>query len=89
MLRTAQIALKSAEEQQKLMEEQMKKQDAQDAAAKAKATRDVSIVIHRRPQFSATVAVVPEPQVGSRTKSPGSVAISMQRSTMRSLVWTT
>src|SRR5204863_3150652 len=49
------------------------------ARAKASATRDVSIVIQRRPHCSATVAVVPEPQVGSSTRSPGSVAINMQR----------
>src|ERR1700687_4259135 len=45
------------------------------ARASANATREVSIVIQRRPHCSATVAVVPEPQVGSSTKSPGSVAI--------------
>ena len=40
------------------------------------------MVIQRRPHCSATVAVVPEPQVGSSTRSPGSVVIRMQR-------WTT
>ena len=49
--------------------------------ASASATREVSIVIQRRPHCSATKAVVPEPQVGSSTRSPGSVDISMQRST--------
>ena len=34
------------------------------ARASASATREVSIVIQRRPHCSATVAVVPEPQVG-------------------------
>ena len=48
--------------------------------ASANATRLVSIVIHRRPHSSATTAVVPLPHVGSSTKSPGSVAIRMQRS---------
>ncbi len=38
------------------------------------------MVIQRRPHCSATVAVVPEPQVGSSTRSPGSVVISTQRS---------
>ena len=51
------------------------------ARAKAKATREVSSVIQRRPHCSATNAVVPEPQVGSRTRSPGSVTINRQRST--------
>ena len=46
----------------------------------ANGTRDVSHVSHRRPHPSATKAVVPEPQVGSRTKSPGRVVIKMQRS---------
>ena len=46
------------------------------ARASASATREVSIVIQRRPHCSATNAVVPEPQVGSSTRSPGSVAIS-------------
>ena len=45
------------------------------ARASASATREVSIVIQRRPHCSATVAVVPEPQVGSSTRSPGSVAM--------------
>ena len=40
------------------------------------------MVIQRRPHCSATVAVVPEPQVGSTTKSPGSVVIRIQRSTI-------
>ena len=48
--------------------------------ASASATREVSIVIQRRPHCSATNAVVPDPHVGSRTRSPGSVHISMQRS---------
>ena len=39
--------------------------------ASASATRDVSIVIHRRPHCSATYAVVPEPQVGSSNKVTG------------------
>src|SRR6266705_1503265 len=56
---------------------------------KAKATRDVSIVIHRRPHFSATNAVVPEPHVGSITRSPGSVDMSKQRSITLGLVCTT
>ena len=47
------------------------------ARASASATREVSIVIQRRPHCSATVAVVPEPQVGSSTRSPGSEAINM------------
>src|SRR5688572_16900266 len=34
-------------------------------------TREYSIVIERRPSARATVLVVPEPQKGSRTKSPG------------------
>jgi hypothetical protein len=54
------------------------------ARARASATREVSIVIQRRPHCSATVAVVPEPQVGSRTRSPGSVAMRRQRSTFAS-----
>ena len=49
------------------------------ARASARATREVSMVIQRRPHCSATYAVVPEPQVGSSTKSPGSVVIRMQR----------
>ena len=57
--------------------------------ANAIATREVSIVIQRRPHCSATVAVVPEPQVGSSTRSPGSVAIRRQRSMIRVPVWTT
>ena len=36
------------------------------ARAKAKATLDVSMVIQRRPHCSATVAVVPDPQVAFR-----------------------
>src|SRR5215207_6718904 len=51
------------------------------ARVSARATRDVSIVIQRRPHCSATVAVVPEPQVGPRTRSPGSVAIRRHLST--------
>ena len=50
------------------------------ARAKARATREVSTVIHLRPHCSATMAVVPDPQVGSRTKSPGSVAMRMHLS---------
>jgi hypothetical protein len=59
------------------------------ARANASATRDVSIVIQRRPHCSATYAVVPEPQVGSRTRSPGSVDISTHRWTTFVLVCTT
>src|SRR3990167_5833673 len=47
--------------------------------AKASATREVSTVIHRLPHCSATYAVVPLPHVGSKTKSPGSVVMRMQR----------
>ena len=54
--------------------------------ASASATRLVSQVIQRRPHFSATKAVVPLPQVGSSTKSPGSVVIRMQRSITVGLV---
>ena len=50
------------------------------ARASARATREVSMVIQRRPHCSATYAVVPEPQVGSRTRSPGSVVMRIQRS---------
>ena len=53
------------------------------------ATRLVSQVIQRRPHFSATKAVVPEPQVGSSTRSPGSVVIKRQRSSVFTPVWTT
>ena len=52
-------------------------------------TRLVSVVIQRRPQSSATNAVVPLPHVGSSTKSPGSVVIKRQRSITFALVWTT
>ena len=38
------------------------------------------MVIHRRPHCSATMAVVPDPHVGSSTRSPGSVVIRMHRS---------
>src|SRR5207244_765383 len=38
------------------------------ARANASATRDVSMVIQRQPHCSATYAVVPEPQVGSKTR---------------------
>ena len=38
------------------------------------------MVIQRRPHCSATKAVVPEPQVGSSTRSPGSVVMRRQRS---------
>src|SRR5439155_14148360 len=57
--------------------------------ASASATRDVSMVIHRRPHCSATYAVVPDPHVGSKTRSPGSVVIRMQRLTSSVFVWTT
>ena len=56
------------------------------ARASARATREVSMVIQRRPHCSATYAVVPEPQVGSRTRSPGSVVINTQRSTTLAVV---
>ena len=46
------------------------------------------MVIHRRPHRSAICAVTPDPHVGSSTRSPGSVAIRMQRSTTESAVWT-
>ena len=46
-------------------------------------------MIQRRPHFSAHHAVVPEPQVGSNTRSPGSEVIRRQRSTTLVLVWTT
>src|SRR5690606_1960421 len=59
------------------------------ALARASATLDVSITIQRRPHCSATYAVVPEPQVGSSTKSPGSVVIKIQRLTTSGLVSTT
>src|SRR5579885_118095 len=57
--------------------------------ANVSATRDVSHVIHRRPNFSALAAVVPEPQVGSKTRSPGSVVITRHLSTTLGLVSTT
>ncbi len=47
------------------------------------------MVIQRRPHCSATMAVVPEPQVGSSTRSPGSEVIKMQRWTTFVAVWTT
>ena len=53
------------------------------------AMRLVSLVIQRRPHCSATWAVVPLPQVGSSTRSPGSVVIRMQRWTTFAVVWTT
>src|SRR6185436_16800348 len=59
------------------------------ARANASATREVSIVIQRRPHCSATTEVVPEPQVGSSTRSPGSVVMRTQRATTARLVWTT
>jgi hypothetical protein len=59
------------------------------ARANASATREVSMVIQRRPHCSATNAVVPEPQVGSHTRSPGSVIMSTHRSRTRETVWTT
>src|ERR1700679_3341427 len=57
--------------------------------ARASATREVSAVIHRLPHCSATNAVVPDPHVGSRTRSPGSVAKSTQRATTLVFVSTT
>src|SRR3954451_17604801 len=63
--------------------------DMRRVRARERATRLVSIVIHRRPHCSATYAVVPEPHVGSSTKSPGSVVIRRQRSTAFGAVWTT
>ena len=57
--------------------------------ASATGTREESQVIHRRSHFSAHQAVVREPQVGSRTRSLGSGAISKQCSTTLGLVWTT
>ena len=57
--------------------------------ARASATRLVSIVIHRRPHCSATYAVVPDPHVGSSTRSPGSVVMRRQRSMTFVVVWTT
>ena len=45
------------------------------ARASASATREVSMVIHRRPHCSATVAVVPEPQVGSEPARQGLAAM--------------
>src|SRR5260370_11961231 len=59
------------------------------ARASASATREVSMVIHRRPHSSAAYAVVPEPHVGSSTRSPGSVAIMMHLWTTFVDVWTT
>src|SRR2546427_6504249 len=59
------------------------------ARASASATREVSMVIQRRPHCSATYAVVPEPQVGSRTRSPGSVHISKHRCITLGAVCTT
>src|SRR3546814_17191585 len=53
------------------------------------ATRLVSHVTQRRPHASAQYAVVPDPQVGSKTRSPGSVAINIQRSIILWLVCTT
>src|SRR5579875_994947 len=53
--------------------------------ASASATRLVSMVIQRRPHCSATYAVVPEPHVGSSTRSPGSVVMSKQRFTSSSI----
>lgn len=52
------------------------------AGARAGETREVSMVIQRRPHCLATQAVVPEPQVGSRTKSPGSAIRRRQRATI-------
>ena len=52
------------------------------------ATLDVSQVIQRLPHISALKAVVPEPQVGSNTRSPGWVVMSMHRATTRSPVCT-
>ena len=53
------------------------------------ATRDVSQVSHRRPVISADAAVVPDPQVGSNTRSLGSVVIRMHLSSVDRDVWTT
>ena len=50
---------------------------------------EVSHVIHLRPQRSEINAVVAPPQVGSNTKSPGSVAIRIHRSITLSDVCTT
>ena len=55
----------------------------------AVATGEVSIVIQRRPHRSALYAVVAPPHVGSRTRSPGSVAMSRQRSITLLAVCTT
>src|SRR5271155_5037828 len=57
--------------------------------ARVVATREVSQVIQRRPHCSATTAVVPEPQVGSNTRSPGSVVIKTQRAIALVTVCTT
>src|ERR1700737_2149313 len=57
--------------------------------ASVRHTRLVSIVIQRRPHCSATYAVVPDPHVGSSTRSPGSVVIRMHLSSTFVLVWTT
>ena len=46
-------------------------------------------VIQRRPYCSATRAVVPEPHVGSITRSPGSVVMRTQRAITFGLVCTT
>src|SRR5690606_35236914 len=53
------------------------------------AMRLVSMVIHRRPHCSATYAAVPLPQVGSRTRSPGSVDNKIHRWIILAPVWTT
>ena len=57
--------------------------------ASASATRLVSIVTQRRPHFSETAAVVPDRQVGSNTRSPGSVVMRTQRSMIFGFVSTT
>ena len=47
--------------------------------ATAMDTAEVSMAIQRRPQRSAVKGIAPEPQVGSRTRSPGSVVMSRTR----------
>ena len=50
---------------------------------------DESHVIHLLPNFSAIKDVVPEPHVGSKTKSPGSVDINIHLCITKGLVSTT
>ena len=57
--------------------------------AMAMVTRLVSMVIQRRPHFSAISAVTPLPQVGSSMRSPGSVVMCRHRSITGLAVWTT